>query len=145
MCFMFVGAKIGYGTVKTLTDASVRDCKGDLNALQPTIMVGVPAIWETIRKGIVAKVAAGGALKSKVFNLAMSAKKLGGNGSILGNIADAVVFKNVKSATGGKLKYALNGGASISLATHEFLVNALVTVIQGYGLTETIGMAALVS
>ncbi|GAA5831861.1 hypothetical protein JCM3766R1_000130 [Sporobolomyces carnicolor] len=143
MCFMFVGAKIGYGTVKTLTDASVRDCKGDLNALQPTIMVGVPAIWETIRKGIVAKVAAGGALKSKVFNLAMSAKKLGGNGSILGNIADAVVFKNVKSATGGKLKYALNGGASISLATHEFLVNALVTVIQGYGLTETIGMAAL--
>lgn len=143
MCFMFVGAKIGYGTVKTLTDASVRDCKGDLNALQPTIMVGVPAIWETIRKGIVSKVHAGGALKTKIFNLAMSAKKLGGTGSFLGNIADSVVFKNVKSATGGKLKYALNGGAPISLATHEFLVNALVTIIQGYGLTESTAMAGL--
>ncbi|GAA5938350.1 uncharacterized protein JCM15063_000709 [Sporobolomyces koalae] len=143
MCFMFVGAKIGYGTVKTLTDASVRNCSGDLNALQPTIMVGVPAIWETIRKGIVSKVQAGGALKSKVFNLAMAAKKLGGTGSILGNIADSVVFKNVKSATGGKLKYALNGGAPISLATHEFLVNALVTIIQGYGMTESTAMAAL--
>ena len=76
-------------------------------------MVGVPAIWETIRKGIVSKVHAGGALKTKVFNLAMSAKKLGGNGSFLGNLADSVVFKNVKSATGGKLKYALNGGAPI--------------------------------
>ncbi|GAA5869237.1 hypothetical protein JCM16303_000403 [Sporobolomyces ruberrimus] len=143
MCFMFVGAKIGYGTVKTLTDASVRNCQGDLNALQPTIMVGVPAIWETIRKGILAKVHAGGALKTKIFNLAMSAKKMGGSGSFLGNLADSVVFKNVKSATGGKLKYALNGGAPISLATHEFLVNALVTVIQGYGLTESAAMAAL--
>jgi len=76
-------------------------------------MVGVPAICTTIRKGIVAKVHAGGALKTKVFNLAMSAKKLGGNGSFLGNLADSVVFKNVKSATGGKLKYALNGGAPI--------------------------------
>jgi long-chain acyl-CoA synthetase len=74
-------------------------------------MVGVPAIWETIRKGIVGKVQAGGALKQKVFNLAMSAKKMGGSGSFLGNLADSVVFKNVKSATGGKLKFALNGGA----------------------------------
>jgi len=97
-------------------------------------MVGVPAIWETIRKGIVSKVAAGGALKSKVFNLAMAAKKMGGQGSFLGNLADSVVFKNVKTATGGRLKYALNGGAPISLATHEFLTNALVTIIQGYAL-----------
>ncbi|GAA5823706.1 hypothetical protein JCM10212_003715, partial [Sporobolomyces blumeae] len=143
MCFMFVGAKIGYGTVKTLTDASVRNCAGDIRELKPTIMVGVPSVWETIRKGILSKVQAGGAVKSKVFNLALSMKKFGGRGSVLGNIADAVVFKAVREATGGKLKFALNGGASISKETHEFLSNALVLIVQGYGMTESTAMCAL--
>lgn len=52
----FVGCTIGYGRIKTLTDASVRGCLGDLREFKPTIMIGVPAIWETIRKGIITKV-----------------------------------------------------------------------------------------
>jgi hypothetical protein len=183
LCFMFVGARMGYGNVKTLTDASVRNCVGDIRELQPTVMVGVPAVWETsaffsslfalgglpsprpssakdargcnstksertnaisiplppllplptpsVRKGIVSKVKAAGALKSKVFDLAVSAKKFGGRGSILGNVADTVVFNAVKQGTGGKLKYALSGGAPISKDTQEFLTTALVMIIQG--------------
>ena len=50
---------MGYGTVKTLTDTSVRNCVGDIRAFRPTILIGVPAVWELIRKGIVAKVKAG--------------------------------------------------------------------------------------
>lgn len=41
---MFVGMPIGYGRVKTLTDASVRNCRGDIAELRPTIMTGVPAV-----------------------------------------------------------------------------------------------------
>jgi hypothetical protein len=41
---MFVGMPIGYGRVKTLTDASVRNCRGDIAELKPTIMTGVPAV-----------------------------------------------------------------------------------------------------
>lgn len=159
MCFMYVGARMGYGSgafalvfhsrregelnprhldwspppaVKTLTDASVRNCLGDLRALQPTILVGVPAVWETIRKGIVSKVKASGAVKSKVFDLGMAAKRFGGRGSFLGNLADKVVFEAVKQGTGGKLKYALSGGAPISKETQEFLSIALVLIIQGF-------------
>ncbi|KAF7343930.1 Long-chain-fatty-acid-CoA ligase [Mycena venus] len=43
-----------------LTDASVRNCDGDIKAFRPSIMVGVPAVWETIQNGIVGKVAGGG-------------------------------------------------------------------------------------
>ena len=56
-CFlMYFGIGIGYGRVKTLTSASVRNCEGDLQAYRPTLMVGVPAVWELIRKGILSKV-----------------------------------------------------------------------------------------
>ena len=42
--WIFVGMPIGYGKIKTLTDASVRNCKGDIAELKPTIMCGVPAV-----------------------------------------------------------------------------------------------------
>lgn len=44
LSWMFVGMPIGYGRVKTLTDASVRGCKGDIAECRPTIMCGVPAV-----------------------------------------------------------------------------------------------------
>ncbi|POY76845.1 hypothetical protein BMF94_0097 [Rhodotorula taiwanensis] len=143
LCFMWVGARMGFGNVKTLTDASVRNCLGDIRALQPTIMVGVPAVWETIRKGIVSKVKAAGGVKSRLFDLGLAAKRFGGRGSFLGNVADSVVFKAVKENTGGKLKYAMSGGAPISRETQEFLTLALVMIIQGYGMTESTAMLCL--
>jgi long-chain acyl-CoA synthetase len=36
--------------VKTITDQSVRNCKADIKSFHPTIMVGVPAVWELIRR-----------------------------------------------------------------------------------------------
>ncbi|GAA6014725.1 hypothetical protein JCM8202_001640 [Rhodotorula sphaerocarpa] len=143
LCFMWVGARMGFGNVKTLTDQSVRNCLGDIRTLQPTIMVGVPAVWETIRKGIVSKVKAAGGIKSRLFDLGLAAKKYGGRGSLLGNVADSVVFKAVKENTGGKLKYAMSGGAPISRETQEFLSLALVLIIQGYGMTESTAMLCL--
>ncbi|KAF8525618.1 acetyl-CoA synthetase-like protein [Hysterangium stoloniferum] len=143
LALSFLGMTIGYGRVKTLTDASVRNCLGDLRAFRPTIMVGVPAVWETIRKGIVGKVNSGGALKKAVFNGALSVKRA--SVPVLQNIVEAVVFSQVKQQTGGRLRLALSGGASLSRETQEFLTLALVRIIQGYGLTESVGMACLMS
>lgn len=106
-------------------------------------MVGVPAVWELIRKGILSKVKAGGSIKSAVFNGAVSAKKYFGRGSIIGKVTDSVVFSAVAAGTGGRLKYAMSGGAGISRETQEFLSTALVMIIQGYGSTESTAMCAL--
>jgi long-chain acyl-CoA synthetase len=125
---IFVGMPCGYGRVKTLTDASVRNCKGDISAFRPSIMVGVPAVWETIRKGIIAKVNAGGSIKKGIFN-GTGVKK--NNVPVLAQLADSAILSGVRAATGGQLRIALSGGAAISRSTQEFLSTALVTVIQG--------------
>ncbi|KAG2145667.1 hypothetical protein BD769DRAFT_1625292 [Suillus cothurnatus] len=141
LILFFVGMKTGYGRVKTLTDASVRQCKGDIVTFRPSIMVGVPAVWEQIRKGITSKVNASGSLKKTIFNGAMAAKKADVPG--LSQLADAVVLNNIKQATGGRLRLALSGGAALSKETQEFLSIALVTMLQGYGMTESCGMCAI--
>ena len=129
LCFLFAGVTIGYGRVKTLTDQSVRNCQGDIKAFRPTIMVGVPAIWEVIRKGILAQVNKSGFIRKALFSGAMSIKKA--NVPLLKNIVDAVVFSKIREGTGGRLRVAMSGGAALSRETQEFLSVALVTVIQG--------------
>ncbi|KAG7087876.1 hypothetical protein E1B28_013814 [Marasmius oreades] len=141
LIMLFVGATIGYGRVKTLTDASVRKCKGDIATFRPSLMCGVPAVWETIRKGILSKVNSGGTLKKAVFNGAMTMKR--NNVPVLSQVADSVVFSGIRAATGGRLRLALSGGAALSRETQVFLDKTLVGMLQGYGMTETCGMCAI--
>lgn len=140
-----MGIRLGYGSVKTLTEASMKNCSGDLKTFKPTIMVGVPAVWELIRKGILAKVKGGGKIKQTIFNTALAIKKHPILGQIAGGVMDTVVFDQVRQQTGGNLRYVLSGGAALSRETQEFLSSALVTVLQGYGLTESCGMCAILT
>ncbi|KAJ4482377.1 hypothetical protein J3R30DRAFT_3699842 [Lentinula aciculospora] len=129
LIMLFVGMTSGYGRVNTLTDASVRQGKGDLAAFQPSIMVGVPLVWETIRKGIVAKVNGGGSVRRSVFNGAMSLNK--NSIPMLSQVADSIVLKSVWSATGGRLRITLPDGAALSHETQKFLDTALAMILQG--------------
>ncbi|GAA5937321.1 hypothetical protein JCM3775_006580 [Rhodotorula graminis] len=144
-----VGILIGYSSPKTLSDTNMRaPCVGDMRALSPTIMCGVPTVWETIRKGLLAKVEAGGRVRSSLFHGAVAAKKYTHGiplvGGLVRGVTDAVVFSKVKQATGGKLRYAVNGGAGVSRDTQEFLMRCLTpTFIQGWGLTETTALSCV--
>ena len=130
------GMKTGYGRLETLMDASVRNCKGDIVAFRPTIFIGMAEVWETIRKGILAKVNASGTLKKALFNGAMAVMKAGVPG--LADVADAVVLSGVRAATGGRLRLAFTGGAELRRETQEFLSVALVTLLQGWCLSSFI-------
>lgn len=140
---IFVGVTMGYGSVKTLTDASVRNCQGDLVAFKPSVLVGVPAVWETIRKGINQKLSAAPAFARGMFSAGMTVKR--NKIPILSSVFDALVFKKVQAATGGRLRIALSGGAAISRETQEFLDLAVVKLLQGYGMTESSAMCAIVT
>ncbi|KAF2734572.1 acetyl-CoA synthetase-like protein [Polyplosphaeria fusca] len=141
---LYWGGTMGYGTIRTLSDTSVRKCKGDIRELKPTVLVGVPQVWETVKKGIVAKVEAGGMVTKNLFWAAMAAKSfLLGTGLPGTGILDAVVFNKVKDATGGKLRICMNGGGPISKETQRFISIAITPMISGYGLTETTAMGAL--
>lgn len=140
---IYVGVTMGYGSVKTLTDASVRNCQGDLPAFKPSVMVGVPAVWETIRKGIMQKLAGAPAIARGMFQTGMTVKRNKIPG--LSGVFDQLVFKKIQAATGGRLRLALSGGAAISRETQEFLDLALVQLLQGYGMTESSAMCAIVT
>jgi long-chain acyl-CoA synthetase len=93
MTFYFTGIPIAYGTPKTLTQDSVRNCDGDLVAYKPSIIVGVPAIYELIRKGMVKKINESPTVVQGVFNLAYTLKK---NVPLVGGVMDKVVFSKVR-------------------------------------------------
>lgn len=134
---LYWGAVLGYGTVKTISDSSVRNCLGDIREFKPNVMCGVPAVWEQVRKGILAKVSASSAFRQKIF---WSAYKTKAKLSAMGlpcPLVDNLIFKKIKEATGGNLKVVLNGGAAISLDTQEFITNLICPMVIGYGLTET--------
>lgn len=135
---------MGYGSPKTLSDSSVRNCKGDIREFRPTILVGVPAVWESVKKGIIAKVNQGNALVKNLFWGALAAKGFLMSAGLPGSaILDAVVFKKLKDATGGRLRICMNGGGPIAKETQRFISMAITPMIGGYGLTETTGMGAL--
>ncbi|KAG5301804.1 acyl-CoA synthetase [Histoplasma ohiense] len=141
---LFWGGTMGYGSPKTLSDASVRNCKGDIRELKPTVLVGVPAVWETVKKGIIGNVNKGGALVKGLFWGGLGAKNFLMSTGLPGSgVLDAIIFKKVKEATGGRLRVALTGGGPISKDTQLFLSMALCPVINGYGLTETSAMGSL--
>jgi long-chain acyl-CoA synthetase len=72
---LFWGGTMGYGSIRTLSQTNCRNCKGDIEELQPTLLVGIPAVWEQVKKGIEAKVAAGSPLTKKIFWGAYAMKK----------------------------------------------------------------------
>ena len=141
---LYWGGTMGYGSPKTLSDGSVRNCKGDIREFQPTILVGVPAVWESVKKGIIAKVNGGSVVVRNLFWSALAAKSFLMSSGLPGTaILDAVVFKKIKDATGGQLRVMMNGGGPVARDTQRFLSLAITPMISGYGLTETAAMGAL--
>ncbi|ETS78092.1 hypothetical protein PFICI_10154 [Pestalotiopsis fici W106-1] len=141
---IFVGGTLGYGSHRTLTDTSMRNCAGDLRELKPTAMVGVPQVWETVRKGVEAKVNSAAAITKAMFwgayNLKSTLVSYGLPGATL---LDNVVFGKVREMTGGRLRFIFNGASGISQGTLHFMSMVLAPMIAGYGLTETCASGAL--
>ncbi|ORZ15193.1 hypothetical protein BCR42DRAFT_416590 [Absidia repens] len=144
---------IGYATARTLMNDSV--CgpngkgkgKGDLQCLQPTVMAGVPAVWERIKGGIEKELDKQNFVMRSVFYGAVEAKwqllNYFGKENTITKVFDKTIFAPVQKVTGGNLIYGLCGGAPVSLETSKFLASTLCHMVQGYGLTECCGLASL--
>ncbi|KAG7663791.1 FAA4 [[Candida] subhashii] len=138
------GVPLGYANVKTLTDASCKNCKADLVEFKPTVMVGVAAVWESVRKGVLTKVKAASPIQQKIFWGAFRAKNAFKHYHIPGAGMFDAVFKKVKQATGGHLRIILNGGSPISTDAQVFISTLIAPMLLGYGLTETCANATVV-
>ncbi|KAF9432870.1 long-chain fatty acid-CoA ligase [Entomortierella beljakovae] len=148
-----MGVRLGFGRARTLMDDAVAPSEGqekgvgDFKALRPTLMAGVPVIWERIRKGIIAKVNKMSFPIRTLFFASINTKwailQATGSENVITRMIDSIVFSQVKDLTGGHLRMALTGGAGISDETHRFLQAVLCFVVSGYGLTEVCGCASI--
>ncbi|KAJ3234496.1 long-chain fatty acid-CoA ligase [Chytriomyces hyalinus] len=145
MTLLYMNVQIGYGGVKTLTDASVRNCKGDIRELRPTVFAGVPAVWEGIRKAVDSKIRSAGTLGQMVFHGAYNIKwwLMQAGLDFLTYPLDVLVFNKIKEQVGGRMKFAVSGGAPMPQSTQQFLNVTATRVISGYGLTESTAVLAI--
>ncbi|KAJ3396038.1 long-chain fatty acid-CoA ligase [Chytriomyces hyalinus] len=145
MTFLYMGIQLGYGSVKTLTDASVRNCKGDIRELRPSVLAGVPAVWEGIRKAVEGKIRAASSVSRAVFQGAFNLKWMFMTYGMdfMAAPLDALVFNAIKQQVGGRLKFALSGGAPMPKSTQQFLNVTATKVVSGYGMTECTAVLAI--
>ena len=147
---LYWGATMGYGNPKTIFDNSMKKCQGDIAEFKPTILVGVPAVWETVKKATMAKVGKLNPFSRNLFWGAMTAKSFMMNNSsylplssVGASVVDNVVFKKVAEPTGGRLRICITGGGPIAKDTQRFISMCIAPMISGYGLTETSAIGAL--
>merc|ERR1719192_2866460 len=138
---MMFGVPVGYSSPNTMTDMSTkvaRGNKGDASILKPTMMCVVPLILDRIYKNIIDSVNKKGANFQKAFEFFYRYKLYWTRNGQKTPIVDKIVFNKIKSLLGGRMRFAITGGAPLSPETHEFIRVCLgLTLVQGYSLTET--------
>jgi long-chain acyl-CoA synthetase len=126
----------------------------NLQVAKPTIMIAVPRIFEKVYSKILDNIAKENELKKKVFDWALKASnsyfeainndKSPGTYQILQkNLAYKLVFEKIYNRFGGRIRFLISGGAPISPDIIRFLQNANLTILEGYGLTETVAPCVL--
>lgn len=117
----------------------------ELKLFQPDFLLAVPRVFEKVFNGAQQKAHAEG--KGKIFDKAaqvaedfsrqqQSGKvKLGTK--VLHGVFDKLVYSKLREALGGKVTYAVSGGAALGERLGHFFNGIGVTILEGYGLTET--------
>jgi long-chain acyl-CoA synthetase len=73
----------------------------------------------------------------RVADLRLKGKEPSGVLALQYAVADRLVFRKVKAAVGGRLKFFVSGGGPLSPALNRFFYSIGLTILEGYGLTET--------
>lgn len=141
---MFIGGTLGYGNPRTLSDTSMKNSFGDMREFRPTALVGVPQVWETVKKGVMSKLETASPVLRSLFWGAISYKTFMTRNKLpMAGLFDSIVFGKVRELTGGRLRFTMNGASGIADGTKHFLSLVLAPMLVGYGLTETCACGAL--
>ena len=138
---MHAGACIAFAeSVETVAD--------DMRKVRPTCMISVPRLYEKIYDRVNTAAMAGGPLKRLIFlwskkvgrdctRMKQAGKPLPFGLALQHRIVDKLVFAKLRARTGGRLRFFVSGGAPLAPHINEFFYSAGLTILEGYGLTET--------
>ncbi|MGE0143590.1 MAG: long-chain fatty acid--CoA ligase [Planctomycetota bacterium] len=138
---LYAGSQLVYSDRRRLRE--------DLRAVQPTIFVAVPRVWEMLYDGIIAQCRKQVGIARKIVDRVLAnCRAIGaGRAGIVTRLSQKVLGRSVlpklRQATGGRLRIAVSGGGSLPAHVDESLLGMGIPLLNGYGLTETSPVVAL--
>jgi long-chain acyl-CoA synthetase len=140
-CYLLQGATIAYAE-------SVLKVADNMQELKPEVFAAVPRLFEKMKERIMNNVAEAPAIRQKIFHWALSVgaerlpyiidrKPLPGVLGLKSAIAQKLVFSKILDRLGGRVKFAVSGGAPLPAELAAFFTGAGLDILEGYGLTET--------
>jgi long-chain acyl-CoA synthetase len=120
----------------------------DIGLVRPTVITGVPRVYQKLQARILEKGSSGSAGRAKLFRWAVAAgvrasratlrgRRAGALERLQARLADRLVFERVREGLGGRLRYLVSGSAPLGADTAEFFCAIGLPIVEGYGLTET--------
>ncbi len=139
--FLYKGATIAYAE-------SIETVAENLLEVRPTIMISVPRLFDKIYAKVMDNILGQSAAKRKIFFWALGVGKKHGARRIRHlpvpkalalqhRLASKLVFSKIVEKTGGRVNFFVSGGAPLSGDVAEFFYAVGITILEGYGLTET--------
>ncbi|MEE9429723.1 MAG: long-chain fatty acid--CoA ligase [Melioribacteraceae bacterium] len=127
---------------------SIEKIATNMGEIKPTVMTGVPRLFERIYSKIQRKVDKSPEKKQKIFKWAISVgqdyaeRKRNGESipitlGVKRKLADKLVFAKLREATGSNLRFFISGGAALARDLGIFFEAVGILVLEGYGLTES--------
>ena len=106
---------------------------GALEEFSPTLMVGVPKIWDTIKKGIMTRVSSGSPIAKFLVETGLEWRAFAIKNGFDTPLFKALVFNRFAKVVGGKLRLGLSGGGPCNEEVQEFIRAAFgIIFVQGY-------------
>jgi long-chain acyl-CoA synthetase len=137
---------------------SVASLLPDLASFRPTFILAVPRVFEKVYNGAEQQ-ASGSPVKSRIFHAAAQtaiawSQAAGTGAAVPGGgpgvplrlryaLFDRLVYAKLRAAVGGRVGYAVSGGAPLGERLGHFFRGAGITVLEGYGLTESSAAATV--
>ena len=120
----------------------------NLPEVRPHLICSVPRVFEKVYASVMTRAQAGPPLKRKIFHWAVGVGRqvsqlkqarqpIPAGLGLRHRIAEKLVFSKMQAALGGRLRFAVSGGAPLSREIAEFFHAADILILEGYGLTET--------
>lgn len=127
---------------------SIEKVPENLKEVRPTIFIGVPRIFEKVFERARLKAVQAGRVNAYIFDWAIEVAKEYAAIYAAGEpvpialtaqhgIADKIVFAKLREFFGGRLRFCITGGAALPDEIFLIFTGAGISIMQGYGLTET--------
>jgi long-chain acyl-CoA synthetase len=142
----FISILCVHGGIKVGHQPDTKTVAAGMQSFRPHFLLAVPRVFEKVYNSAEQKAEAGG--KGNIFRKAVQVAidysraldtKKGPSISLKlqHKVFDALVYKKLRAAMGGNVKYAVSGGAPLGDRLGHFFRSIGLIVLEGYGLTET--------